>query len=98
MMAAANAASTSSTLLSPGGFALRCPPTAVATSCRSWRSVTRSLRSTGGLAETLSAAVSGKMAEELDGCRHNVVVRNGEEGGLRGHRNVPYEFSITLPR
>ena len=35
MMAAANAASTSSTLLSPGGFALRCLPTAVTTSCRS---------------------------------------------------------------
>ena len=35
MMAAANAASTSSTLLSPSGFALRCLPTAVATSCRS---------------------------------------------------------------
>ena len=42
--------------------------------------------------------VSGKLAEELDGCRHNVVVRNGEEGGLRMHRNVPYEFAITLPR
>ena len=53
-MAAANAASTSSTLLSPGGFALRCLPTAVATSCRSWGSVTRRLRSTGGLAEALS--------------------------------------------
>ena len=38
------------------------------------------------------------MAEELDGCGHNVVVRNGKEGGLRVHRNVPYEFSITLPR
>ena len=49
MMAAANAASTSSTLLSPGEFGLRDFPTAVATSCRSWRSVTRRLRSTGGL-------------------------------------------------
>ena len=35
MVAAANAASTSSTLMSPGGFALSCLPTAVATSCRS---------------------------------------------------------------
>ena len=34
MMAAVNAASTSSTLLSSGGFALRSLPTAVATSCR----------------------------------------------------------------
>ena len=54
MMAAANAASTSSTLLSPSGFALRYLPTAVAPSCRSWGSVTRRLRSTGGLAEALS--------------------------------------------
>ena len=38
------------------------------------------------------------MAEELDGCGHNVVVRNGKEGGLGVHRNVPYEFAITLPR
>ena len=35
MMAVANAASTLSTLLSPGGFSLRCLSTAVATSCRS---------------------------------------------------------------
>ena len=32
------------------------------------------------------------MDEELNGCGHNVVVRNGKEGGLRVHRNVPYEF------
>ena len=39
------------------------------------------------------------MAEELDGCGRNVVVvRNGKEGGLRVHRNVPYEFLMTLPR
>ena len=37
------------------------------------------------------------MAEELDGCGHNVVVRNGKEGGLGVHRNVPYEFAIALP-
>ena len=76
MMAAANAASTESTLLSPGEFALRCLPTAVATSSRSWGSVTRRLRSTGG-SWGPQPAVSGKMTEELDGCGHNVVVRNG---------------------
>ena len=47
MMATADAASTSSTLMSPGGFALRYLPTAVAISCRSWGSVTRRLSSTG---------------------------------------------------
>ena len=50
MMAVANAASTSSTLLSPGRFALRCLPIAAAPSCRTWGSVTRRLRFTGGLA------------------------------------------------
>ena len=54
MMAAANVASTSSTLLCPSGFALRCLPTAVVTSCQSWGSVTRRLRSTGGLAGALN--------------------------------------------
>ena len=44
MLAAANTASTSSLLLFPGGFALRCFPTAVATLCRSWGSVIRRLR------------------------------------------------------
>ena len=97
-MAAANAASTSSTLLSRGGFALRCLPTAVATSCRSWGSVTRRVQSTGVfLAEALSRRVRAKWPRSLTG-GHNVVVRNGKEGGLRVHRNVPYEFSITLPR
>ena len=67
MMAAANAASTSSTLLSPGGFALRCLPTAVATSCRSWGSVTRRLRSTGGLAEALSRRFRAKWPRSLTG-------------------------------
>ena len=38
------------------------------------------------------------MAEELDGCGHNVVVRNREERGLGVHRNIPYEFAITLSR
>ena len=33
------------------------------------------------------------MADELDGCGQNVVVRNGKEGGLRVHRNVPYELT-----
>ena len=45
-----------------------------------------------------SAGGLGKMAKELDGCGHNVVVRNGKEGGLMVHRNVAYEFAITLPR
>ena len=26
------------------------------------------------------------------------MVRNGKEGGLGVHHNVPYEFSITLSR
>ena len=38
------------------------------------------------------------MAEELDWCGQNVVVRNGKEGGLRVYHNVPYGFAITLPR
>ena len=67
MMAAANAAYTSSTLLSPGGFALRCLPTAVVTSCRSWGSVTRRLRSTGGLAEALSRRFRAKWPRSLTG-------------------------------
>ena len=46
----------------------------------------------------LQSAVSSKMAEELDGCGHRVVVRNGKEGGPGVHRNVPYEFAITLSR
>ena len=96
-MTAANAASTSSTFVSPGGLTLRCLPTAVATSCQSWGSVTRRLRSTGGLADP-QPAVLRKMAEELDGCGHNVVVRNRKEGGLGVHRNIPYEFAITLSR
>ena len=36
------------------------------------------------------------MAEELDGCGHNVVVRHGKEGGLRVHRNVSYKFVIRF--
>ena len=65
MMAAANAASTSSILLSPDGFALRCIPTAVATSCRSWGSVTKRLRSAGGLAETLCRRFRAKWPRSL---------------------------------
>ena len=36
------------------------------------------------------------MAEELDGCGHNIVVQNRKEEGLGVHRNIPYEFAITL--
>ena len=67
LMAAANAASTSSTLLSPGGFASRCLPTAVAASCRSWGSVTRRLRSTGGLAGALSRRFREKWPRSVTG-------------------------------
>ena len=67
MMAAANAASTSSTLLSPVGFALRCLPTAEATSCRSWGSVTSRLRSTGGFARALNRRVRAKWPRSLTG-------------------------------
>ena len=42
--------------------------------------------------------ISSKIVEELDGWRHSVVVGNGKEGGLKVHRNVPYEFAIMLPR
>ena len=66
-MAAANAASTSSTLLSPGGFALRCLPTAVATSCQNWGSVTRRLWSTGGLAVALNRRFRAKRPRSLTG-------------------------------
>ena len=67
IMAAANAASTSSTLLSSGEFPLRCLPTAVATICRSWGSVTRRLWSTGGLAETLNWRFRAKWPRSLTG-------------------------------
>ena len=60
MTAAINAASKPSTLLSPVGLALSCLPTAVATSCRSWGSVTRRLRSTGGLAGALNRRYRAK--------------------------------------
>ena len=67
MMAAANVASTSSTLLSLGGFTLRRLPTAVATSCRSRGSVTRRLRSPGGLAGTLNRRFREKRPRSLTG-------------------------------
>ena len=44
----------------------------------------------------LQRAVSREMTDELDGCGYNVVLRNEEEGGLGVHRNVPYEFVITV--
>ena len=67
MMAAADAASTSSTLLSPGGFAVRCLPTAVVTSCRSWGTVNKRLRSTGASAEVLNRRFREKLAMSLTG-------------------------------
>ena len=67
MMAAANAASKSSTLLSRGGFAPRCLPTAVVTSCRSWGSVTRRLRFTVGLAGALNRRFRAKWPRSLKG-------------------------------
>ena len=81
MMAAANAASTSSTLLSPGGFALRCLSTAVTTSCRSWGSVTRRLRSTGGLAETLSRRFRAKWPRSLTGADTMLCSEIGSKEG-----------------
>ena len=50
---------------------------------RGLRSVPRRLQSTGWFSWGPYPAVSSKMAGELDGCRHNVVVRNGKEGELR---------------
>ena len=95
-MAAVNAASTSSTLLSPV-----CPelPSKRCGHLLSKLGVSHQ-------APTVhrwfnwgpQPAISSKMVEELNGCGHNVVVRNGKEGGLGVHRNVPYEFAITLPR
>ena len=46
----------------------------------------------------LQPADSIKLAENLDGCGYNVVVRNGKQGGLEVHRNVSYECAITLFR
>ena len=40
--------------------------------------------------------VSSKMTEELDGCGHNVVVRNGKDGRLGVHLNLPYESAIAV--
>ena len=97
-MTAANAAFTSSKLLSPGGFALRYLPTAVATSCRSWGSVTRRLRSTGGLAEILNRRFRAKWPRSLTGADTMLWSEMGREGGLGVHRNVPYECAMTLSR
>ena len=38
------------------------------------------------------------MDDALDGGGHDVVVRNRKEEGLGVHRNVPYEFVVTLSR
>ena len=81
MIAAANAASTPSTLLFPVGFALRCLPTAVATSCRSLRSVTRRLWSTAGLAETLSRRFRAKWPRSSTGADTMLWSEIGRKGG-----------------
>ena len=78
VMAAVNAASKSSTLLSPDGFALRCLPTAVATSCQSWGVSHKAPTIHWWFSWGLQPVVSSKIAEELDSCGHNVVVRNGK--------------------
>ena len=72
---------TSSALLSPSGFALRCLPTAVATSCRSRGSVTRRLRSTGGLAETLSRRFRAKRPRSLTGADTRLWSEIGRKEG-----------------
>ena len=40
-------------------------------------------------------AVLAKLADELDGDGHSVVVKNGKKEGLGVQRNVPYEFTIS---
>ena len=82
VMAAANAAFTSPTLLSSGGFVLRYLPTAVATSCRSWRSVTRRLRSNGGLAESLVRRLQAKRPRNLTGTDTMPWFELGRKEGL----------------
>ena len=67
MMAAGNMASTSSTLLSFGGFSLRFIPTAVATSCQSWGSVTMRLQSTGDLVKAFNRRFREKWPISLTG-------------------------------
>ena len=67
MVAAVNASSTSSTPLYPVGFTLSCLPTAVDTFGRSWGSVTRRLRSTGGLAGALNRRFRAKWPRSLTG-------------------------------
>ena len=83
MMAAMNAASTSFTLLSPVGFALSCFPTAVATSCRSWGSVTRRLRSAGGLAGAFNPRLRAKWPRSLMGADTMLWSEMGRKEGWR---------------
>ena len=82
MIAVANVASTSSTLQSPGGFALRCLPTTVATYCQSWGSVIRRLRSTGGLAEVLKRQFRAKWPMSLTGADTMLWSEIGRKVGL----------------
>ena len=97
IMAAVNAASTLSTLLSQGGFALRCLPSAVATSCRSWRSVTKRLRSTGDLAGALNRRFRAKWPMGLTVADTILWSEMGRKGG--GGCTVTFRTSLrSLPR
>ena len=46
----------------------------------------------------LQPAGLSKMADALDGGGHNIVVRNGKEGGLGVHRNGQFNFASALSR
>ena len=81
MMAAANAASTSPTLLSPGGFALRCLSIAVITPCQSGGPVTRRQRSTGGLAGALNRRFRAKWPRSLTGADTMLWSEMGKKEG-----------------
>ena len=84
--------SRSSTLLSPGGFALRCLPIALATSCRSWGSVTRRLRPTGCLAETLNRRSRATWPRSLTGADTELW----SEMGRKEDRGCTVTFRTSL--
>ena len=81
IIAVANMASTSSTLLSLGGFTLRCLPTTVATTCRSWGSVIRRLPSIGGLAGALNRRFRAKRQRSLTGAHTMLWFEMGRKEG-----------------